>query len=281
MKLIETTAELQTLAETMRVRQETIALVPTMGYLHEGHLSLMRIARSLADNLVVSIFVNPKQFGPSEDLDNYPRDVARDLELCRQEGVDVVFAPGENEVYPPGFQTQIHLLYLPEHLCGLSRPGFFGGVATVVTKLFNIVRPHVAVFGEKDYQQLLVVRQLAQDLNLPVEVVAGPIIREPDGLAMSSRNNYLDATQRQSAQCLSQSLTLAQQMVDQGAREAETIIGRAHSLIEKAPQTRIDYIRLCDPLTLEDVSAIRVPTRMLLAVWVGRTRLIDNQLLAL
>jgi pantoate--beta-alanine ligase len=281
MKLIKTTAEAQTLVEALRLQRQTIALVPTMGYLHKGHLSLMRIARGLSHKLVVSIFVNPKQFGPNEDLVQYPRDMSRDLDLCRQEKVDVVFAPDNSEIYPPGFQTEIRLLHLPEHLCGLSRPGFFSGVATVVTKLFNIVRPHVAVFGEKDYQQLLVVRQLAKDLNLGVDVVAGPIVREADGLAMSSRNTYLDTEQRKAARCLSQSLSAAQTMIAQGSRDPEAILTRARAFVEATPQTRIDYIRLCDPLTLGDVSVIEAPIRMLLAVWVGRTRLIDNLLLTL
>jgi len=268
-------------AHSNRLRQEgkSIAFVPTMGFLHEGHLSLIREGRKRADALVVSIFVNPTQFGPSEDLKTYPRDFARDAELIRKEGGDVVFAPSEKELYPDGYQTFVKLETLPEHLCGISRPQFFRGVATVVTKLFNIVKPHTAIFGQKDFQQLTVIRRMVQDLNFGIEIVGCPTVREPDGLAMSSRNSYLTPEQRHHARCLNEALESAQAQLHKGIKDADRLIQNARQLILSHPQTDIDYIAICNPETLEDIARVDGPALMALAVKVGATRLIDNRVL--
>jgi pantoate--beta-alanine ligase len=250
-----------------------------MGCLHEGHLSLVRIGRDAADILVASIFVNPAQFGPNEDYDTYPRSLEKDLSLLEKEGVDLVFTPQTDQLYPDGYETYISLKKLPDHLCGLSRPVFFTGVATIVFKLFQIVRPHVAVFGQKDYQQLLVIRRMVQDLDLEIEIVGGPIIRESDGLAMSSRNNYLTPQQRPAALSLSKSLTMAQQKVADGIRDPNNILEEARTLILGYPDTKIDYLSICDPNTLDTVENIEGPVLMALAVKVGTTRLIDNMVL--
>jgi pantoate--beta-alanine ligase len=258
---------------------KTIAFVPTMGYLHEGHLALMREGRKHGDVLVISIFVNPKQFGPAEDLQRYPRDLDRDVILAKSLGVDVVFAPEAETMYDKAYQTYVDLELLPRHLCGPSRPGHFRGVATVVAKLFNIVRPQVAIFGEKDYQQLAIIRRMVRDLNFDVRIIGVPTVREPDGLAMSSRNTYLSEDERRSALSLFQSLQGAQKGVAEGIRDATQIIGSASALIGSRPHTRIDYVAVCDPDTLEDVDRVQRPTLMALAVWVGKTRLIDNAIL--
>lgn len=263
----------------MRNQGKTIAFVPTMGYLHEGHLSLMRLGKSMADTLVVSIFVNPAQFGPGEDLSTYPRDFERDQSLCRKENVDILFYPTAAEMYGPKFQTFVALEQLPLHLCGISRPAFFRGVATVVTKLFHIVKPHTAIFGQKDYQQVRVIRQLVQDLDLGIQVTSGPTVRESDGLAMSSRNAYLSPSQRPSALSLYQALCRTQELLENGLRDAKALIQSAVSLILSFADTTIDYIAICDPDTLEDIQTIDRPAVMALAVKVGKTRLIDNMML--
>jgi len=250
-----------------------------MGFFHEGHLSLMRKGRELCDDLVISIFVNPAQFGPQEDFESYPRDFERDIELAGKEGVDAVFTPDSLELYPEGFQTYLELEKLPNHLCGLSRPVFFKGVATVVAKLFNIVKPHVAIFGEKDYQQLTVIRRMVRDLNFDIKIVAGPTVREPNGLAMSSRNNYLTPKQRPSALTLYKSLVKAKTLLKSGVKDANEIIQAATKMITSHPETRIDYISICDLECLEDIKTIDKPALMALAVNVGRTRLIDNIIL--
>jgi len=254
-------------------------LVPTMGFFHEGHLSLMRKGREFGDDLVISIFVNPAQFGPQEDFESYPRDLERDLQLARKIGVDAVFTPDGLELYPEGFQTYIELEKLPNHLCGLSRPVFFKGVATVVAKLFNIVKPHVAIFGEKDYQQLTVIRRMVRDLNFDIKIIGGPTVREPDGLAMSSRNNYLTPKQRTSALTLYKSLVKAKDLLKNGVKDAGEIIQAATKLITSHPETGIDYISICDPESLDDIKTIEKPALMALAVNVGKTRLIDNMIL--
>lgn len=277
-KIIAHIDEMQSTAEALRCRGRRIAFVPTMGFLHEGHLSLMRIARNVADILVVSIFVNPAQFGPNEDYDSYPRDLDRDLELCRREQVDIVFTPTSDDLYPQGYQTYVSLTHLPQHLCGISRPVFFTGVATVVSKLFNIVKPHAAVFGEKDYQQLLVIRRMVRDLNLDIEILGAPIVREPDGLAMSSRNAYLTPELRATALTLSRSLQHAAALVAQGVRKTDAIREEAEAILTD-PDTQIDYVSICDPETLEEVERIDAPALMALAVKVGKTRLIDNTIL--
>jgi pantoate--beta-alanine ligase len=270
---------MQAQADAWRLEGRRIALVPTMGFLHAGHLSLVRLARKMADKVVVSIFVNPTQFGPGEDLEAYPRDPERDRALLAAEAADVLFLPSVAEMYPEGYQTRVSLDRLPHHLCGLSRPVHFGGVATVVAKLIHIAKPQLAVFGEKDYQQLLVVRRMARDLNLDVEIVGAPTVRESDGLAMSSRNAYLAEGQRPAALTLSRALNHARKQVAEGEHRAAAVIANAVATIQAEADTAIDYVKICDPETLEDVSVIDRPVRMALAVKVGRSRLIDNMAL--
>ncbi|MBW2070734.1 MAG: pantoate--beta-alanine ligase [Deltaproteobacteria bacterium] len=255
---------------------QRIGLVPTMGYLHPGHLALMEEALRRSDEVVVSIFVNPTQFSPGEDLDDYPRDMARDLELCRALGVHVVFAPEGAEMYGPGFQTKIIVEELSKNLCGRYRANFFTGVATVVAKLFCIVQPHLAVFGEKDFQQLVVVKRLSQDLNLGVEIIAHPTVREPDGLAMSSRNQYLSAEERRSALSLYKALLEARELVAGGERSAKTVIKRARAIIEAQPHTEIQYVQVVDEETMVDLDEVTDKALMAIAVFVGKARLIDN-----
>ncbi len=279
MEIITVIKKMQARSDKMRRKGKTVVLVPTMGFLHEGHLSLIREGRRYGEDLVVSIFVNPAQFGPGEDLESYPRDFDRDLDLLRKEGVTAVFSPDAQEMYGENFQTFVELEKLPKHLCGLSRPVFFRGVATVVTKLFNIVKPHVAIFGEKDYQQLTVIRQMVGDLNFDIKIVGTRTIRETDGLAMSSRNTYLSENQRISALTLSQSLKKAQELVENGVKDTAGIIDMATKMIRSHPETEIDYIAICDPETLDDMETIDRPARMALAVKVGKARLIDNILL--
>ncbi len=278
-EIINTIKEMQRYSDLARQEGKTVAFVPTMGFLHEGHLSLMKKGRELADILVASIFVNPAQFGPNEDLASYPRNIKRDLELLKKEGVDIAFIPDEKEIYPKGFQTYVELKNLPNHLCGLSRSVFFRGVATVVSKLFNIVKPHFAVFGQKDFQQLLVIKQMVRDLNLDIEIIGAPIVRETDGLAMSSRNSYLSPEQRIRALFLYKALKKAGKILKNGVRDSSKIIEEATALIKSCPDTSIDYIKICDPETLEDIKIIEKPALMALAVKVGATRLIDNMIL--
>lgn len=270
---------MQAYAELSRQQCKSVALVPTMGFLHEGHLSLIREARKRANVLTISIFVNPTQFGPTEDLGTYPRNFSRDLELARTEGVDVVFAPSEKDLYPGGYQTYVRLESIPKHLCGISRPHFFRGVSTVVTKLFHIVKPHIAVFGQKDFQQLAVIRRMVIDLNFDIEIVGCPIIREPDGLAMSSRNSYLSPEERRQARCLYEALQNTQSELDRGVEDAGILVQHARQLILSRPQTDIDYVSICDPETFEDMARVDRPALMALAVKVGATRLIDNRIL--
>lgn len=277
MEIIPVIKNMQVRSDKMRQEGKTVVLVPTMGFLHEGHLSLIREGQKYGDDLVVSIFVNPAQFGPGEDLESYPRDFERDLDLLRKEGVTTVFSPDAQEMYGESFQTFVELEKLPKHLCGLSRPVFFRGVATVVTKLFNIVKPHVAIFGEKDYQQLTVIRQMVRDLNFDINIVGARTIRETDGLAMSSRNTYLSSKQRMSALALNASLKKAQELVEDGVKDTAKIIDKTAKMIRSFPGTEIDYIAICDPETLEDMETIDRPARMALAVKVGKARLIDNR----
>jgi pantoate--beta-alanine ligase len=279
MKIIKKEKEMQTWANHGRLERKKIGFVPTMGYLHEGHLSLMRIAREVCDLVVVSIFVNPSQFAPHEDFNAYPRDFQRDSDMSKKEGVDILFAPEVHELYPEGFQTYVSLEKIPVHLCGVSRPIFFRGVATVVTKLFNIVKPHTAVFGKKDYQQFLVIRRMAYDLHMDIEILGAETIREHDGLAMSSRNIYLTKTQRTSALSLNKALKAAQKDVESGINNASQIIRKTKEFISSHPETQIDYVAICDPETLEAIQVINQPVLMALAVKVGSTRLIDNMIL--
>lgn len=281
MKIISNIREMQQLADTLRSKGKRIAFVPTMGFLHEGHLSLMRLARPKCDTLVVSIFVNPTQFGPNEDFEQYPRDMQRDEQLCRQEQVDVIFYPDAKEMYRPNHLTYVTVESLSETMCGISRPTHFRGVATVVSKLFNIVKPHFAVFGQKDYQQALIIRRMVSDLNFDLEIITAPIVREADGLAMSSRNTYLSPEERQQAVVLYQSLRLAQQLTEQGEREADAIYQEIESLITSKPLAKIDYIAIVDGETLQPVQEISDNTLVALAVKFGNTRLIDNTVIRL
>ena len=278
-EVISSVKDMQQHSDRIRALGRTIAFVPTMGYLHEGHLALIRKGRELGDDLVVSIFVNPTQFAPGEDFEAYPRDPERDLALIEKEKADAIFFPDTQELYPEGFQTYVELEKLPKHLCGISRPIFFTGVATVVAKLFSIVKPHLAVFGEKDYQQLTIIRRMVQDLNFDITIIGQPTVREPDGLAMSSRNTYLSPAQRPAALSLFNALNNADARVKDGINDAEKIIKEASDLITSYPDTTIDYISICDPETLDDVNTIETPVLMALAVKVGTTRLIDNMIL--
>ena len=272
-------SQMRRFSSDLRRSGKTIAFVPTMGFLHQGHLSLMEKGKSLADHVVVSIFVNPTQFGPSEDLAAYPQDETRDLELTRKIGVDAVFLPDVHQIYPDGCQTVVSLKRLPGHLCGLSRPGHFDGVATVITKLMGIVRPHMAIFGEKDFQQLAIIRQMVKDLEMGIDIIGAPIVRDTDGLAMSSRNMYLTVDQRQTATRLYQALTASRQLVEGGETIAEALIRSAAAIISAHLETTIDYIAICDPITLNDVPVVNGPVLMAMAVTVGKTRLIDNMML--
>lgn len=267
---------MQTVAETFRQRGQVIGFVPTMGYLHEGHLSLIRIAREKGDIIIISIYVNPTQFGPDEDLNLYPRDFSRDEELAKKEGVHIIFYPSDTEMYRSEHLTVVRADELTNVLCGTSRPHHFQGVTTICTKLFHIVKPHFVVFGQKDYQQSLVIRRMIQDLNFDMEIIVAPIVREPDGLAMSSRNQYLSAEERQSALSLFQSLNLAQGLIHKGEKNSDLIIQKIRESIESYPYTKIDYISIVDPYTLKPLKEITKSVLIALAVFVGKTRLIDN-----
>jgi pantoate--beta-alanine ligase len=280
MEIISDPREIRGLAAEWQGQELKSALVPTMGFFHRGHLSLMEYGKTVADRLVVSLFVNPAQFGPSEDLDRYPRDLERDAALAREVGVDVLYTPAAAAMYPPGYQTYVEVEQLSQGLCGASRPGHFRGVATVVLKLFNQVQPQTAVFGEKDYQQLAVIKQMSADLDLTVQVVGRPIVREADGLALSSRNTYLNPEERAAALCLYRSLSAARELVVSGAKNRDNILEAVRQIITSTPHTRIDYLALVDPETLREVETIKDEARLLLAVWVGGTRLLDNTLLA-
>ena len=266
-------------ADSERAAGRTIALVPTMGFLHEGHLSLVRAARKRADRVIVSIFVNPTQFGANEDLTTYPRDTQGDLDKLAQEGVDAVFLPTPSTIYPEGFNTYVVPETLAAPLCGQSRPGHFRGVCTVVLLLFRMTQCHVALFGQKDYQQLRILEQMSQDLWLGVEIVGMPIVRELDGLAMSSRNAYLNASERQQALALSQALALAEQQLTVKSSTPSTVLAKLKNHIEQQPDARIDYIELVDAKTLAPIENFSQPILCAMAVYVGRTRLIDNRVI--
>ncbi len=263
-----------------RVGLDSLALVPTMGYLHEGHLSLVRRARAECDHVAVSIFVNPTQFGPNEDYGTYPRDTRRDLELLRAEGVDLVFMPDAAEIYPPDFSTSIDVEKVTAPLEGAARPGFFRGVATVVCKLFNIVQPNRAYFGQKDAQQAVVVRKMVRDLNFPVTIVVCPTIREPDGLALSSRNAYLGPEEQQAARILYKALTAARHEFDAGERDGKVLRRTMRQVLSSEPLAHPDYVSAADPDTLQELDQVGERGVLLsLAVRVGPARLIDNVLL--
>ncbi len=258
-----------------RSKNKTIALVPTMGYLHEGHLSLLKEGRQRGDMLVMSLFVNPMQFGPKEDLAKYPRDFERDKKIAERAGTDVIFCPDSGQMYPGPFKTAVEVTELSGVLCGKTRPGHFKGVTTVVMKLFNIVLPHVALFGEKDFQQLVIIRQMVKDLNIPVEIIGMPIIREPDGLARSSRNIYLSADERRSALSISRGLSKAMDTFKTGNRNSTELISIVKNEI-KSSGLKEDYVEVIDECTLEPASATANNARIVVAAYAGSTRLIDN-----
>ncbi len=273
MQVVETIAEMRQLRSKLA---EPVGFVATMGYFHEGHLSLVRKARAENPSLVASIFVNPAQFGPREDFDTYPRDLPRDLYLLEKEKTDVVFMPSVAEMYPGGFNSWVDIEGVTERLEGASRPGHFRGVATVVNKLFNIIRPDVSYFGQKDAQQTLVIKKMVRELNMGIEIVALPTVREADGLATSSRNAYLNPDEREAAPVLYQALSLARKLWSRGETGAEKIRQQMWELIEGEPLAEIDYVSIADPETLEEMDTVRAPALVSLAVRIGKTRLIDN-----
>jgi len=279
-EVIRDPAEMRARCEDLRRDGLRIAVVPTMGALHDGHLSLIKAARGMADVVILTIFVNPTQFGPKEDLSRYPRDEAGDLAKARPLGVDLAFCPEARAMYPSGAQTFVEVRELSQPMCGASRPGHFAGVTTIVTKLFSILRPHLAVFGEKDFQQLAIIRRMTRDLDLGVEIVGMPIVREPDGLAMSSRNAYLTPEQRRDALCLSQGLDAAEAAFRGGERDAARLVAAARAPIEVAPSARIDYVELRDADELTEVTQLAQRSVLAMAVFVGATRLLDNRVLA-
>ncbi|NLU41531.1 MAG: pantoate--beta-alanine ligase [Firmicutes bacterium] len=276
MRLVKTIRELKQELEPIRRSGVTVGFVPTMGYLHEGHLSLMRKSVEECGFTVVSIFVNPTQFGPGEDYDRYPRDLERDLSMCESVGVDLVFAPGVSEMYEPDACTRVTVSGLTQNLCGRSRPGHFDGVTTVVCKLFNMVRPDRAYFGQKDAQQVAVVRRMVRDLNIPVEVREMPTVREPDGLAMSSRNVYLSPDQRRAALSLHRSLRTAADMIEKGERSAAKIRERMIDIILSSGLAELDYVEIVDADSLRNIDTLKGEVLIAVAVKFGQTRLIDN-----
>lgn len=277
MEVIIKSEIMQRVMEKFRNNGKEISFVPTMGFLHDGHLSLMKDAKRKADILVVSIFVNPTQFGPNEDFDKYPRDFESDKEKCESIGVDYLFYPDVKEMYGDNFKTSVFVESLTNNLCGLIRPTHFRGVATIVAKLFNIVKPHYAIFGWKDAQQLLIIRKMVEDLNMDVEVIGAETIREDDGLAMSSRNKYLSPEERIQAVCLKKGLDLAEQMIDKGERESNKIIGAMVSLIETYDKAKIDYVKIVSQNEMKDIDKIENDNTLIaMAVYFSQTRLIDN-----
>ncbi len=279
MEIIRTVEEMKARARALRSDGSVVGFVPTMGSLHEGHLSLVRMAGELSDSVVVSIFVNPTQFGPSEDLDRYPRDLERDVALLEEAGAAIVFAPEASDIYPRGYATVVHVQRLGEKLCGAFRPGHFDGVCTVVAKLFEIVRPNLAVFGQKDGQQAAILERMVEDLGLDVRVIRGPTVREPDGLALSSRNSYLSDEERAEAPVLRASLEHARSLHDSGETDAAKMLGAVRAMIESKPHARVQYISAVDWKSLDDVTELRAGTMLVLAVFFGKTRLIDNLVL--
>jgi pantoate--beta-alanine ligase len=279
MKVIQSVKEMQSEALKLCREGKKVVLVPTMGALHEAHLKLLEEGKKAGDILVLSIFVNPTQFGPAEDFDRYPKEIESDLQKARDLEVDITFIPNTKDIYPESYQTYVNVEEITKNLCGLSRPGHFTGVATVVLKLFNIVQPEIAIFGEKDYQQLQVIRRMATDLNVPTEIRSIPTVGEENGLAMSSRNKYLTPEERTAALSINQSLSLAQKRVDSGEKNAEKIILEIKEKIEKTGLLKIDYVSICDPETLEDIETLKKPALLAIAVKTASARLIDNAIL--
>lgn len=276
MKVITTIDEVRDQVKSWRNNGESIGLVPTMGYLHEGHQSLMASAKKDNQRVIVTIFVNPMQFGPKEDLASYPRDLERDKKACQQMGVDLIFCPSADEMYDANFNSYVNVNGLTDALCGKKRPGHFKGVCTVVTKLFNITQPDRAYFGQKDAQQLAVIQRMVQDLNIPIEIIGCPIVRESDGLAKSSRNSYLSEQERLAAICLYCSIEQAKQMIKAGEKSVATILKAMQNVINNEPLAKIDYIEFVDFATLTNVDVLKQDSLCALAVYIGKTRLIDN-----
>ncbi|MDH7598047.1 MAG: pantoate--beta-alanine ligase [Sedimentisphaerales bacterium] len=281
MDVAQTIAQVRGAVAVARKKGSVIGLVPTMGALHQGHVSLIKAARADCGYVVVSIFVNPTQFGPGEDFDRYPRPIDQDLEVCRHEGVDLVFAPTIEEMYGEGTLTWVQVDRLTDTLCGRFRPGHFRGVTTVCTKLFNIVQPDRAYFGQKDAQQAVVIQRMVADLNMPLEIVVCPTIREPDGLAASSRNQYLTSDQRSQAPILYKALRRGQEVIEAGLRDPAKVVQQIRHVLDQAPDIRVQYISIVDPQTLEPVDRIVGKVLIAAAVYLGQTRLIDNILLDL
>lgn len=276
MKIIDNISRMATFVKMLKKEGKSIGFVPTMGYLHEGHLSLARTAKKHTDVVVMSIFVNPIQFGLNEDFDKYPRDFKRDEELARGAGVDVIFCPKVLDMYPEGYATYVNVEGLTDSLCGASRPGHFKGVTTVVAKLFGIVQPDMAYFGQKDAQQAIVIKKMVKDLNMDIEIKILPIVREKDGLAMSSRNVYLSEMERKDALILYQSLRKVEALINQGECDSKKIIKMMEDIIKAKPTAKIDYISIVDAKNLKDVKTISGEALIALAVFIGKTRLIDN-----
>ncbi|MCD8148856.1 MAG: pantoate--beta-alanine ligase [Clostridiales bacterium] len=276
MQVVKTIKEVKDTVKGWKKEGLTVGFVPTMGYLHEGHGSLIQRAREENDKVVVSIFVNPMQFGPTEDLASYPRDLAKDSAYCESLGADLIFNPEPEEMYTDSFCSYVDMSVLTEELCGLSRPVHFRGVCTVLTKLFNIVQPDRAYFGQKDAQQLAIVKHMVEDLNMDLEIIGCPIIREEDGLAKSSRNTYLSAEERKAALILSKTIALGQKMVAEGETDAVKLVEAMKANIETEPMARIDYVKAVDGLTMQQVTEVKAPLLVAMAVYIGKTRLIDN-----
>ena len=279
MQIIHPLSEMTRWSTEMIAGGKTIALVPTMGYFHDGHLSLMRLAGTLADHVVVSLFVNSLQFGPSEDLSRYPRDLQRDASLAANENVAILFVPADGDMYSPDFSTRVRVEGITDTLCGKQRPGHFEGVTTVVAKLFNIIKPHYSVFGQKDFQQLSVIRRMVRDMNWDTKIVAHPIVREDDGLAMSSRNTYLSSDERIKALCLNKAIGLAKARFAEGITDAGRLKSEIQAFISGTAGVTIDYISLVDKDTLRDKEVVDSESVLALAVKVGGTRLIDNSIM--
>lgn len=276
MQVIQNIKDLSIIIKEFKTEKKTIGFVPTMGFLHDGHISLIKRARLVSDIVVVSIFVNPTQFGPKEDFNTYPRDIKKDTLLCSETGVDILFMPSVSGMYPEGYLTYINVEKTTDMLCGASRPGHFKAVATVVAKLFNIVKPDKAFFGQKDYQQTVIIKRMAADLNMDIDIDVLPTVREPDGLAMSSRNSYLNQEEKKAAICLYRSLVKAEELIKTGEKNSEKIIIEMKKIIEAESLARIDYINIRDADTLDDISLIDRKVVIALSVWIGKTRLIDN-----
>ena len=276
MKTAETVKDTRAIIKEWKKQGLSVGLVPTMGFLHEGHESLIRRSAAENDRTVVSIFVNPMQFGKNEDLETYPRDFERDSRICERAGADLIFHPEASEMYTDGFSSFVDMSVLTEELCGLSRPVHFRGVCTVVNKLFNIVQPDRAYFGQKDAQQLAVIKHMVEDLNMDVTVIGCPIVREEDGLAKSSRNTYLSPEERKAALVLSKTIFMGQKLVEEGMTDAKKLVALMKENIEKEPLAKIDYVKAVDGLTMQQVDTLKSPGLVAMAVYIGKTRLIDN-----